>query len=274
MKYITRLGIAIIVLVSCYIAGSCIKNYLDYKEANRENNAYVDYICENGQLTCINAGDKVGRMEVEIDGKTYNCSYQEVVGASDEEFVFAYIYQTGFFPTVNDYYVLQSPNSDVDVLRDWTIAKIDLCYINTNGASNKTEKDMKVNSLAAISDASILQEVSDVLQKNKYETSNNEFESITQEIPKDIFSLNGVDGMECYLRVHFKELESLVYDIPIEIYSSETSASEYVIYLDKLIMEQLDDIEYERIYLNEKSSLFKTILDTYTPLFNKDKNNK
>ena len=117
MKRMVKYLIAIFVVIGVLMGSvSCSRNIEDYK----------DYCCYDYHLRFLNASNGIGKykFESEENDTTYTLEYKKIIGENQTEIIGATVSATlGWLSSSCDR-VLQSPQTYVSIIDEWTIEKI------------------------------------------------------------------------------------------------------------------------------------------------------
>ncbi len=106
----------------------------------KDPSKYTSYVCYETNLSCLLLSNEVGRTTITRlceDGyeDTAPVVFQKISSVSDDQFIFAYTVIP--MPGANNQVVMQNPNDYVDIWNDWTIKKIELCFLSYNTSDNR-----------------------------------------------------------------------------------------------------------------------------------------
>ena len=264
MKWIIIFFIALFLIgFACAAIGSCIES----QKKNTDNDAYVNYICRDAQLVCIDKGDWLGWHIIDVGTSGFNFYYRNIDDFSEGEFVSAKIEPRYFFPYQKDI-VLQSPENKINVLQDWTIKKLELYYFDENEFANSqkegivTKDEMVTHSIANVSDDKLIAELKDVWTHidNTDDFRNDKLGTMYNS--EDVFS-EADELIELYIRAYFEESESLAWDSEIRIYRAKEEHEKDAIVLCQKKYDEEYESELFLVELDSSSELYQFIYNAY-----------
>ena len=183
---------------------------------------YVGYKCFDYHLACLDAYSQKAKTVLEFDGIDYTVQFRKAVGVSDSQFICAKVCARQPLATA-DHGIMQNPDDYIDVLKDWTVNNIELYYKSVYDTKEDDEPArVPTKILSANSDSIVAEELIGLLTSTvdpgKYEPGNE------LKLESDEYTL--------YIRIHFNESETIVWDSHVDIrISSETKTR--VIAIDK-----------------------------------------
>ena len=159
---------------------------------------------------------------------TKSVKYRKIIGADESQFVFAHPASSTLTNTGVDGVVMQNPENYVDVFNDWTIDRIELFY-DKNASENNVANTCVVPTevMRYTRNEKVIQEFKNFILSEK-----------TSEELQNPYAYEGGPPLEdiCadfYIRVYFKESESIVWETRIDHY----------------YMDEQYDVKYDDLYL-------------------------
>ena len=258
-----RMVIGSLVIMALILLAIQIKiSEINYEKRHRDNDSYVDYVYKDPHLVCVKEGERAGMQIIEKDGPDYRYYYNLIKDVSDDEFIAAYEQPIVFFPNGRDI-ILQSPDSDTNVLKDWKIKEIDVFYFEYKEVdmfrqeSATRRGDYIVHSIARTSESAIIEELLDTLLNS---TPDMGFD-MSEE--RENYKKVKMPSIDFYLRLHFEETKGLVWDASIEIYRNNTDNSKYEITLYYNTYGDETERESYEVQLDSSSELYQMIWEAY-----------
>ena len=186
---------------------------------------YKDYICYDYHLSCLDAKESKVYSDVKKDDISYRIWYRQPVGADDEQFVCASIRMRSplAFP---DLVVMQNPDHYVDVLKEWTISKVEIYYQNSKKSKQLWEEKEPARTPTAIvgtiTEPEVFAELVDFVTNDDYSDKLSLPEGYLLE------TYRNDDILRLYIRVHFKESITIVWESTIDCYVSQQNPLRYI----------------------------------------------
>ena len=258
-----RMVIGSLVIMAIILLAIQIKiSKINYEKSHQDNDSYVDYVYKDPHLVCVKEGESVGMQIIEKDGPDCTYYYKLIKEVSDDEFIAAYEVVYALLRGRN--IVLQSPDNDTNVLKDWKIKEIEVFYFDDNEVGGVFQKesatrqgDYIIHSIACTSESGIIEEFLDtILNSSRYT-------SFHKCVDKDNYEYVYMYMPSLYLRLHFEEMESLVWDAYISFYRDKTDNSKYEITLYCYTYGDKTERESYEIQLDSSSELYQMIWKAY-----------
>lgn len=221
-------NVSIVILVLACLLGTlvgCERTSIDPQK-------YTSYCCYDYHLKCLAIEGKKAKTEISHSDDstgveyTQNAWMQKIVGESDDMFIYAEVIPSLSLGS-SDKIIMQNPNHYVDVWNDWTVEKIELYYIDGH---NPIEQDKPANIPTAI--IATTQEGECLSNIKKLVESSDEWAkpNLPDGYVRENVDKNGT-SYSYYIRVYFKESESIVWDSQVECYYSSEN-KDRIIYID------------------------------------------
>lgn len=228
----------VLAVIAAPIAGCSIYNRIKNAPSGIDAEMYKKYKSYKSYEYHLKCFDKEDYITEQIQTKYENyrgakftgkVSFQKISGVDDDQFVYAYWETTkgrrGIFGDryVNYEMIMQNPDNYVDVIKDWTITKIEIIgYGNAKEWDYKEdESDKKI--ISSTTDEEVLSDLKKCILNEKDEE---EF--------KKFYTYSGnyyPDGYRAYIRVHFAESDNIVWETELDRYLSDEKNSS-LIYVD------------------------------------------
>ena len=202
---ITATMIAVLVLF-CFI-GSC-----GLLESPPDPNKYVNYVCHDYHLTCLDTYKKSARTSITRGNVNYYVSFKKPVGESDEQFVCGTV--STFLGFSSNKRIFQPAEDYIEVYRDWTIKKIELFiqYFDDDDVFDNDEfAEVPSKVLSFTTDTTVFNELTDFVTNPEYSKHHKYQEGVRIEKLHDY-------EYRLYIRVHFNESDTIVWDAQVYSY--------------------------------------------------------
>ncbi len=179
---------------------------------------YKNYVCYDYHLACLDAKESKAYLDVEKDDVSYRIWYRQPNSVDDEKFVCASVRMK--FPLAStDLVVMQNPDKYVDVWKEWTITEVEIYYQDINNSKPLWKEDEPSRTptkiIGTITDTEVFAELVDFVTNDDYSDKILLSEDYGRETYGDGFS------PQIYIRVHFEESETIVWDSKIACYVSK-----------------------------------------------------
>ena len=239
MKKILYNSLVVLIAILCCV-GCRPKEKIDAEK-------YTSYVCYDYHLICY---------ELEKESDVASISYinerpwleeqeelsdvilfRKIVNEPDEQFVYGHkvVIMPGYFPTQ---LIFQNPLNYIDVLKDWTVDKVELYYADSDSAEVEDYKKLKLDKpitkdrelrlLSTTEDGAIFEQLKDFITND--ETKQLDLEQATSN--GYVWEKFGKQSADIYLRICFNESENIVWETSVESLLSEELKDRMII-IDK-----------------------------------------
>ncbi len=216
---------------------------------------YRNYICYDYHLSCLDAKESKAYLDVEKEDVSYRIWYRQPNSVNDENFVCASVRMN--FPLASpDLVVMQNPDKYVDVWKEWTITKAEIYYQDINSVKSLWEEDEPARTpteiIGTITDTEVFGELVDFVTKDDYSDKVELSENYERETYGD-------GSVKLYIRVHFEESETIVWDSEIDCYVSQQGEFRYIAIDKGRTPDGIASPKAHTVLINELSELTKSI---------------
>lgn len=230
------------------------------KAMHTENDTYIEYTCRDFHLVALEQGDCVGYKDIVLKNRIYRDYYNLIKNISDKDFIVAERRPLELF-SAGSYYVLQSPQNQIDVFNDWNVktVRIYLCDESDERNTNRDQKAVEnwvIQELVSSSEETMLKQIQEMPLNvepetgSSYKNNNDEYKEIGSD--KDM-----------YLRILFEESEYIAWDAPIRIYQSKADQTKYNVVIHVGNMNEEFEQQGGYYVVDSSSELYDFILDAY-----------
>ena len=184
----------------------CIISSCGTFESPPDPNKYVNYVCHDYHLSCLDTYKKSEGTSIKRGNVKYYVSFKKPVGESDEQFVCASVSQ--FLGGRPDKRIFQPAEGYVDVYRDWTIKKIELFiqYFDDDDVIDNDEfAEVPSKVLSSTTDATVFNELADFITNPEYSETYKYQKGVLRERLHD-------QEYWLYIRVYFNESDTIVWE--------------------------------------------------------------
>ena len=236
LKKLIIFGIVLAVIVTP-IAGCSIYNHIKNAPSGIDAKMYKQYKSYKRydyHLKCFDKEDyiteQIQAKYVDYRGQKYkgNVSLQKISGVDDDQFVYAYWERTTQSDNslkYSDYeMVMQNPDNYIDVIKDWTITKIEIIRYGNAEELDYHEDESDKNIISSTTDDEVLSDLKKCILNEKDEEEFREFYTYSGDYYSD-------DFLRTYIRVHFAESDNIVWETEFNRYLSDKKDSS-LIYVD------------------------------------------
>ena len=235
LKKLIIFGI-VLAVIAAPIAGCSIYNRIKNAPSGIDAKMYKQYKSYKRydyHLKCFDKEDYITEQiqtkyedyrGVKYKGKV---SLQKISGVDENQFVYAYWERTikpgNSVKYFNYETVMQNPDNYIDVIKDWTITKIEIIGYGNAKESDYKEDESDKKIISSTTDEEVLSDLKKCILNEKDEEEFKKFYTYSG----DYYS----DGYRAYIRVHFAESDNIVWETEFDRYlSDETNSS--LIYVD------------------------------------------
>ena len=197
--------------------GEMYKQYEPYRRYDYHLKCYrkEDYITEQLQTSYEDSEGKKFRGKVR---------FQKISDVDENQFIYAYWERPVPLGSFDYETVMQNPDNYVDVLKDWTITKIEFfCYEDWQGEPSGTYTH-DIDVIMSTTDKKIISDLKNCIINDKTEDELKSYQSYSGEYHSD-------KKVCSYIRVHFAESENIIWETEIFRYISKVEESS-LIYID------------------------------------------
>ncbi len=246
---------ALILYISLLLVFNLVLSTGCSNEGEIDVDKYRNYICYDYHLSCLDAKESKAYLDVEKEDVSYRIWYRQPNSVNDENFVCASVRMN--FPLASpDLVVMQNPDKYVDVWKDWTITKVEIYYQDINDAKPLWEENEPSRTpaeiIGTITDTEVFAELVDFVTNDNY--------SNKVEIPENYKRETYGDGsLKLYIRVHFEESETIVWDSEIDCYVSQQGKLRYIAIDKGRIPDGIASPKAHTVLINELSKLTTSI---------------
>lgn len=213
-----RFIIPLVIAISCVLISMIfiLKFHFWEKEENSTslNDFYIDYVCKDFRLVCLRRGESDGYYNIENEKGSFNCRYSIIEDVSKEQFVFARVRRNTLL-AIGSNLVLQHPDNNLDVLRDWTMKEVEIFYVDRNEEENleitafQDQSQLITHKLKSTSNESVFKELAGLLS-----ISDEEQNFLRSEIHDNCDKIR-MNSVRYYLRIYFEESTSIAWETEI-----------------------------------------------------------
>lgn len=232
LKKLIIFGI-ILAVIAASIAGCSlyyhIKNMPSRKDAKMYKK-YEPYRRYDYHLKCYSKEDYItDQLQTsyeDSEGKKFRgkVRFQQISDVDENQFVYAYWERPVPLGSFDYETIMQNPDNYVDVLKDWTITKIEFfCYEDWQYEPTGTYTN-NINVITSTTDEKIISDLRNCMLNEKTEDELKNYQTYSGEYHSDkkIYS---------YVRVYFAESDNIIWETEIFRYVSEVKESS-LIYID------------------------------------------
>ena len=245
-----HIGKAIVVVGVLCIVVFLVQRNLEHERKFGNNPKYKEYVCRDYHLVYRGDGERNGTYEINIGDVPYVFRYILINDVSDDKLIAAEMRTNVFF---EDRYegVLQSPNYEIDILKEWKAEEILLYYIESGD-----EREVMIES--GFTD-NLIKEIRE-LSLNQEPIGGNYYGPIHfQEYKESYLSIRP----DTYIRIRFEESEEIMWETRVHIVQSAYNKSQYMVMLECGVRNKDYEKTFENVILDPSSELYKFILGAY-----------
>lgn len=239
LKKLIIFGI-ILAIIAATIAGCSIYEHIKNMPSKKDvemYDKYSSYQRYDYHLKCFSKEDHItDRFDIKYvddgDGSEYHgvkVRFQKISGVNDEQFVYSYWERPVILGAFNEETLLQNPDNYVDVLKDWTVSKIEFIYYDNRHyypdkgivIEQKTEETVKI--FLSTDDDKIISDLKSCILNDKTEDELKKYNEYDGNYLQDRFST--------HIRIHFKESDNIIWETEVYRYSS-IEKEDSLIYID------------------------------------------
>ena len=240
-------------------------NLEDAKEKKeKELASYKEYECKDYHLTALKKGDKLASALYDNDIGIYWGVHQMIEDISKDEFVATEVIPPGIGPT-GEKYVFQSPNNKVNVLEDWNIRHVEVCYwLDSENPDRQHDADngeLLCHTLYASDDKELIAQLKNLLLKTNKESK--------FRLPENYQNMqrNAPEYMKLFLRFTFEETESIAWDCELQLYQSIDEPSEYSVTLENGMLKGVYDMDAYEVEVVGADQFCRELVEKFSEEF-------